>query len=121
MKRILIVDDQPNMRQLLQISLKSGDRQILEADSGERAIEMARLERPDLIIMDLVMPGMGGLDAVEILKSDEKTLGCPVLVLTAKDQNQERERAFRMGVSDYVVKPFRIDLLQQQVEKILAA
>lgn len=121
MKRILVVDDQPNMRQLLEITLRAEDRQILLAEDGERAVEMARLERPDLIVMDLVMPGMGGLAAVEILKSDEKTKNCPVLVLTAKNQKQERERAFRMGVSDYLLKPFRIDLLQQRVEEILAA
>lgn len=121
MKRILVVDDQPNIRRLVEISLRSEGRQILEAESGEKAVEMAHAERPDLIIMDLVMPGgMDGLKAVEILKSDPKTRGCPILMLTAKDQKLERKRALEVGVSDYLPKPFQINVLQQKVERILA-
>lgn len=121
MKRILVVDDQPNIRQLVKISLRSADRQILEAESGEKAIAVAHAEKPDLIIMDLMMPGgMHGFEAVSILKSDPDTRECPVLILTARDQKTERERARELGAVDYVAKPFRLNELQERVDRILS-
>lgn len=120
MKRILVVDDQPNIRLLVKIGLRGENREILEAESGERAIEIARMEKLDLIIMDLIMPGgMHGLDAVEILRSDPQTRNCPVLIITARDQKSERERAREIGVADYLPKPFRLDVLQKKVERML--
>jgi CheY-like chemotaxis protein len=120
MKKILIVDDQPTIRRLVEISLRTEDRQILEAESGEQAIELAQAERPDLIIMDLMMPGgMDGFEAVEILKADPVTRDCPVLVLTAKDQKAERERAFEVGARDYLAKPFKLDVLVRKVEGLM--
>ena len=120
MKRILVVDDQPNIRRLVEVALRSVDRLIMEAESGERGIEIAQSENPDLIIMDLVMPGgMGGLEAVEILKSDRRTRECPVLILTARDHMPDRLRAGEIGAADYLTKPFRIEVLQKVVEEIL--
>lgn len=120
MKKILVVDDQPTIRRLVEISLRSGDRQILEAESGERAIEVAHDQKPDLIIMDLMMPGgMDGFEAVEILKADPATRDCPVLVLTAKDQKAERLKAFEIGAGDYLAKPFKLDVLVKKVENLL--
>lgn len=121
MKRILVVDDQANIRRLVEISLGSEDRQILEAESGEEAIEIAHHEGLDLIILDLVMPGgIDGLEALEALKADMKTRDCPVLILSAKDQPFEKDRAFEIGASDYLTKPFRLDLLKKKVDRILA-
>jgi len=120
-KKILIVDDQPSIRKLVEISLQSSDRCIFEAESGEKAIEVARDKKPDLIIMDLMMPGgMDGFQAVEILKQDPETRNCRVLILTAKDQKTERARAFEIGADDYLAKPFKLDNLIQKVENLLA-
>jgi CheY-like chemotaxis protein len=120
MKKILIVDDQPTIRRLVEISLRTAEREILQAESGEEAIEVAREQHPDLIIMDLMMPGgMDGFEAVEILKSDPATRGCPVLILTAKDQKTERTRAFEMGAGDYLAKPFKLESLLRKVENLL--
>lgn len=120
MKRILVVDDQPNVRQLVRISLRSADRQILEAESGEQAIAVAHAERPDLIIMDLMMPGgMDGFEALNVLKADPETRDCRVLILTARDQKPERERALEIG-ADYIPKPFRLNDLQERVDRILS-
>ena len=121
MQRILVVDDQPNIRQLVEITLRAADRQIFEAESGERAIEVAHAEPMDLIIMDLMMPGgMDGIAAVKQLKADPETRGCPVLILTAKDQQCERERAMAVGASDYLAKPFKLTMLQKKVEDLVA-
>jgi CheY-like chemotaxis protein len=120
MKRILVVDDQPNIRQLIGITLRAAGRQILEAESGEQAIALAHRARPDLIIMDLMMPGgMDGLAATEQLKADPGTRDCPVLILTAKAQREERERALGAGADDFLTKPFRLDILQQKVTALV--
>ncbi|MFA5514722.1 MAG: response regulator [Desulfuromonadales bacterium] len=120
MKKILIVDDQPTIRRLVEISLQTVDRLILEAESGEDAIEVARAETPDLIIMDLMMPGgMDGFQAIERIKENPQTSDCPVLVLTAKDQRLERLRAFEVGANDYLAKPFKLDVLLKKVETLL--
>jgi CheY-like chemotaxis protein len=121
MKNILVVDDQPNIRRLIEISLNSGDRQILGAESGESAIDIAQREPLDLIILDVVMPGgMNGFKALELLKKDPKTRDCPVLMLTARTEQSDRERAFEFGARDYITKPFKIQVLQKMVEEILA-
>ena len=119
-KKILIVDDQPTIRRLIDISLQSADRLILEAGSGEQAIAIALKESPDLIIMDLMMPGgMDGFQAIEKLKQYPETSQCPVLVLTAKDQRTERQRSFAAGANDYLAKPFKLDMLLKKVDALL--
>ncbi len=120
MKKILVVDDQPTIRRLVEITLRGEDRQVVEAESGEQAIAMAKAEKPDLIIMDLMMPGgMDGFQAVEVLKADPATRACPILVLTAKDQAAERKRAFEVGAEDYLAKPFNLDDLVRKAEGLL--
>jgi CheY-like chemotaxis protein len=120
MKRILVVDDQANIRQLVEMTIGSADRQILAAETGEQAIDIAHQGRLDLIIMDLVMPGgMDGIKALELLKADPQTRDCPVLMLSAWDRQSERDRAFASGASGYLTKPFRLDTLQQSVTEIL--
>lgn len=120
-KKILIVDDQATIRQLLEVSLRAPDRKILHAESGEEALEMARLEAPDLVIMDIMMPGgMDGFEAVRKLRSDPLINDCPVLILTAKDQQAERGQAAEMKVEGYLAKPFHLDELQNQVDRLIA-
>ncbi len=120
MKRILVVDDQAMIRQLLEISLRAADRQIVLAESGEQALALVEEQPFHLVIMDIMMPGgMDGFETVACMRGAPRLCRCPVLILTAKDQRAERERADALGVEGYLVKPFRLQDLQAQVEKLM--
>jgi DNA-binding response OmpR family regulator len=119
-KKILIVDDQITIRQLLEISLRTKDRKIFLAASGEEALEIARNNKLDLVIMDLMMPGgMDGFETIERLRRDIGIFGCSVMILTAKDQEAERRRAAEMKVDDYLAKPFKLEDLFSRVGRLL--
>jgi len=120
MKKILIVDDQVEVRELVEVTLRVEDYQIYQAESGEKAIEIAKAEKPKLIIMDIMMPGgMDGLEATRIIKNDPETKDCTVVMLTAKGQQADRQVGLEAGASGYFAKPFSpLDLIQK-VEEIL--
>lgn len=121
MKTIMIVDDQPHVRQLVEISLRRDDWRIIPVDCGEAAIELALAEPPDLIIMDIMMPGgMDGFQAIEMLKDNPVTRSCPILVLTAKSQDSERRRAIEVGAAVYLAKPFKLATLITHAEQLLS-
>lgn len=121
MKKILIVDDQPEVKKLLAIILQRENRLLLFAGSGEEAIAVARAERPHLILLDVMMPGgMDGYQAARILKNDALTQGCPIIAMTAKVQEEDRQAAFAAGADDYLVKPFDMRELQGKVDAMLA-
>ncbi len=120
MKKILVVDDQAIIRQLLEISLRREDRQVFLAESGERAVQLAQEQCFDLIIVDLMMPGgMDGFETIEYLQQNTDYKLCPFMILTAKDQQPERDRAAALGVYDYLVKPFKLDDLFATVDNLL--
>ncbi len=121
MKKILIVDDQADVRKLLAIVLGRKDRNLLYAASGEEAIVIAHAEIPDLILLDVMMPGgMDGYQAARILKSEDATCGCPIIAMTARAQEEDRQEAFAAGADAYVSKPFDMGDLQVKVETLLA-
>ena len=120
MKKILVVDDQQEIRDLVEVTLGVSDFQILKADSGEKAIEIAKEEKPDMIIMDVMMPGkLDGLEATRIIKSDEELKDCIILMLTAKGQKIDLEAGNKAGADEYFVKPFSPLELIRKVEDIL--
>lgn len=120
MKKILIVDDRLEVRELVEVTLRPGDYQILQAENAEKAIAVAKKEKPDLIIMDIMLPGgMDGLAATRILKNDPATRASTILMLTAKGQQVDREAGLDAGADDYFVKPFRPLELIKKVEAIL--
>ena len=120
MKKILIVDDQEEIRRLVDITLKVENYQILQAESGEEAIEIVKAEKPDLIIMDIMMPGgIDGLEATRILKNDPETKECLIIMLTAKGQSYEREDGLAAGADDYFAKPFSPLVLIKKVEELI--
>ncbi len=120
MKKILIVDDQMEVRRLVEITLRVEDYQILQAESGEKAIEIVKTEKPDLIIMDIMMPGgTNGLEATRILKNDPETKDSIIIMLTAKGQEADREKGFEAGADDYFIKPFSPLELIKKVEEVL--
>ncbi|MEE9518235.1 MAG: response regulator [Candidatus Adiutricales bacterium] len=121
MKKILIVDDRAEVRELVEVTLRSSEYISLQAESGEKAIEIAKAERPHLIIMDIMMPGgIDGLETTRILKGDPETRESVIIMLTAKGQEIDREEGFKAGADDYFVKPFSpLDLIRK-VDEVLA-
>ena len=120
MKNVLIVDDQVTVRRLVEMTLQAHGINVLQAESGEKGIAVACRENPDLIIMDIMMPGgMDGFETVKVLREKQDIRDCPIIMLTAKDQKPERERAFEAGVDDYLPKPFKLKDLVQKVENLL--
>ena len=120
MKKILIVDDQLEVRELVEVTMRVGDYQILKAKSGEEALEVVKAEKPDLIIMDVMMPGgMDGLEATRILKNAPETRDSKIIMLTAKGQEIDKEKGIEAGADDYFVKPFSPLELIKKVEDIL--
>ncbi len=120
MKKILIVDDQLEVRELVEVTLRVEDYQIFHSESGEKAIEIAKAEKPELIIMDIMMPeGMDGLEATRILKNDSETKECIIIILTAKGQQADREAGLEAGADDYFAKPFSPLELIKKVEEVL--
>jgi CheY-like chemotaxis protein len=120
MKKILIVDDLEEIRNLVEVTLYSEDFEIFQAKSGEEAVEIAKLKKPDLIIMDIMMPGdLDGLEATRIVKNDPETGNSRIVLLTAKGQQDDLEEGFKAGADDYFVKPFSPLELINKVEEIL--
>jgi len=118
-KRILAVDDEPHILKLVSFSLKSGGYEVLEASDGLSAIEVARAEKPDLVLMDVMMPACDGYEACRRLKADPETAEIPVMMLTAKTQESERKTGEAAGAVDYIKKPFTPKDLVSQVREFL--
>jgi CheY-like chemotaxis protein len=120
MKKILIVDDQMEVRDLVELTLRSDGYQVFQAESAEEAIEIAKTEKADLIIMDIMMPGgMDGFEATHALKNDPETKDCTIIMLTAKGQKADREKGVEAGADHYFIKPFSPLALINKTEEIL--
>ncbi|MDX9707165.1 MAG: response regulator [Azospira sp.] len=104
-KKILVVDDSPTERHFMVELLVGKGYQVVTAESGEEGIAKAKSERPDLIIMDVVMPGLNGYQATRTLTRDEETKDIPVFVCTTKSQETDKIWGLRQGAQDYLVKP----------------
>ena len=104
-KRILVVDDSATERHILGEILGKQGFEVSFAEDGEKGVEQAKLTKPDLIIMDVVMPGMNGFQATRAITSDPETNHIPVIICTTKDQETDKVWGVRQGAKDYVVKP----------------
>lgn len=104
-KKIMVVDDSPTERLVLTDLLIRNGYVVVAADSGEQAIVMAKQELPDLILMDVVMPGMNGYQATRTISREEATKHIPIIMCTSKDQETDRIWGMRQGARDYLVKP----------------
>ena len=116
--KILVVDDQVQIRRLVSAILGE-EYQMLEATSGEEALQIARQHAPDLVIMDILMPGMDGLTACSQIKNDPATAKIPVLVLTIIDYELNRRFAENLGADGYITKPFTAESLREAVARHL--
>jgi twitching motility two-component system response regulator PilH len=104
-KTVLIIDDSPTERHILTQLLLSGGYEVSTADSGDEGVERAKQIKPDLILMDVVMPGTNGFQATRALSKDEATKNIPVIICTTKDQETDKVWGMRQGAQDYVTKP----------------
>ncbi|MEJ2106530.1 MAG: response regulator [Acidiferrobacteraceae bacterium] len=105
MQTVLVVDDSPTDTHVLTEMLKKNGFDVISAASGEEGIETAKAQKPDLIVMDVVMPGMSGFEATRSITRDPDTSGIPVIICTTKDQETDKAWGLRQGAKDYVVKP----------------
>ncbi|MBA3363807.1 MAG: response regulator [Actinomycetota bacterium] len=117
---MLVVDDEPDVLLLCRLNLQQRGHDLLEASTGSVALELARERRPDVIVLDLMMPGMTGYEVLESLKGDEQTSDIPVLVLTAKSLRADRERSHILGASGFLTKPFLPSELCELVESLVS-
>ena len=116
--RILIVDDHPTMREAMRLVLADEGFSVDEAADGARALDLVASDRPDLVLLDLNIPGISGPDLLEALKASRATSGIPVVVVTAEDE-EGRRAAMQAGAEDYLTKPFSPRALVQTVEQVL--
>lgn len=105
--KILVVDDDPDVRDLLSKFLILKGFEVFEASRGEKGLEVARSQKPDLIILDMMMPGISGLEILKALKKESPQT--PVLVLSAVDEEKKAREAIQLGAYDYVVKPIQLE------------
>ena len=121
MGRVLVVDDEPDVLLLCRLNLEVRGHELLEATEGASALELAREHRPDVIVLDLMLPGMDGYEVLETLRREEATAEIPVLVLTAKSLRADRERSRGLGAAAFLTKPFLPDDLCELVEALADA
>jgi two-component system alkaline phosphatase synthesis response regulator PhoP len=118
--KILVVDDEENITQILEFSIGAEGYEVIVASNGEEAIEKARQEQPDLIILDIMMPKIDGYEACRILKANPLTKNIPVVLLTAKGRDIDRRLGYEVGATDYIIKPFSPSRLIDRIHSLLS-
>ena len=118
-KRILVAEDEADVLQLVNLALQRAGFEVLKAEDGAAAVRLAREHSPALIVMDIMMPGMTGLEACRLLKQDSRTMRIPVVMLTAKAEEVDRIVGLELGADDYVTKPFSPRELVLRIQAIL--
>lgn len=121
MALVLIVDDSPTDLHVMQQALEQGGFRTASAADGDEGVRMARELHPDLILMDIVMPGLNGFQATRQLASDPETRAIPVIMVTSKAQESDRVWGLRQGAVDYLVKPVALDQLLRKAQAAIAA
>ena len=118
--RVLVIDDEAPIRLLCRVNLEAAGMEVLEAENGPTGLEAARTQRPDVILLDVMMPGMDGWQVLEQLLADEGTREIPIVFLTARAELRDQARGLELGGLDYITKPFNPLDLAQVVEDLLA-
>jgi len=118
-KKVLIAEDEPDIRALVVYSLQFAGYTVIEALNGKEAIALAEREQPDLILLDVRMPAMSGYEACAVLRAQESTREIPVVFLSARGQETEIKHGLELGAEEYILKPFGPDELNQRVGSIL--
>jgi len=119
LRRVLVVDDEQSIRFLCRVNLGASGMEVLEADDGNAGLELARSEHPDLILLDVMMPGLDGWDVARELAEDAATREIPVVFLTARAEAADRRRGAQLGGVGYLVKPFDPVGIGEVVEDVI--
>ena len=114
--KVLVVDDDKTIRFMVVHALTKGGHQVIEAENGEQGLQMAKAERPDLVLLDVMMPGLSGMDVCSQLKNDPDTKSIPIFMLTGKTQIQDIEEALAAGADNYISKPIDPNRLMRVIE-----
>jgi DNA-binding response OmpR family regulator len=118
-KRILIVDDEPDVLRLVALRLKKSGYEVLTASDGKTGLDMINSEKPDLVLLDLRLPNMDGIDVCKHAKSDEALKDIPIILFTATADVEVAETAKETGANDYIVKPFEPNELLEKISNIV--
>jgi len=118
-KKILIADDEEDVKFVIQLFLESKGYEIVTAFDGLDAIDKARAEKPDLILLDIMMPLIDGFEVCRKLKADKDTAGIPIVMISAASQTESKKKGLEAGASDYIVKPFEPDHLHKVLDGLL--
>ena len=121
MAKILVVEDEPSLQKLLEYQLKRIGHEIRMAQDGQQALEMVKSDRPDLVLLDVMLPVMGGFQVLKKLQDGKTTKNIPVNMVSAKGQQHDIAAGIEKGVFDYITKPFNIPNLAERIEKALAS
>ncbi len=119
MPKVLIVDDETHIIKIIAYKLRGAGYDVASAADGVEALELVRADRPDLILLDVMMPRMDGFQALEALKGDPATRDIPVFLLTVKSREVDRQRGWQLGCDDYITKPFSPHKLLERIEQAL--
>jgi len=117
--KILVVDDEVYILHILDFSLGAEGFDVVTANNGEMAITKAKQEKPNLIVLDIMMPVLDGYETLKRLKADQDTKDIPVILLTAKGRDVDKRLGFEVGATDYIVKPFSPSRLIERIEEII--
>lgn len=117
--KILIVEDEPDIRELLHFNLEKTGYQPYQAEDGEKALSLVKKHSPDLILLDLLLPGLNGLEVCRRIKRDPNLQHIPIIMVTAKGEEMDRVVGLELGADDYIVKPFSIREILLRVQKLI--
>ncbi len=118
-RKILVVDDDPTMVKLINVNLKLNNYSVVEATSGEQALDVLASEPLDLVVLDIMMPGVDGWEVLKRIRANRATEEMPVILVTAKTQDSDVIRGWELGADEYVIKPFNPLLLVEVIKMVL--
>ena len=120
MKKILVVDDEDDILHFLEMVLREKGYQVTTASGGHEALTRAQIDKPDLVLLDIMMPQMDGWEVLKLLRVDDDTRGIPVAMLSARTEAKDRVQGLQEGAIDYICKPFSLQELLGKIEAIFA-
>ncbi|MEW6685142.1 MAG: response regulator [Candidatus Edwardsbacteria bacterium] len=118
-KKVLVVDDEPYIARVIRFKLEQEGFTVISAGNGLEGLQRMKEEKPDLVILDVMMPGMDGFEVYRQMKEEEELKKIPVIILTAKGQEVDRQKGLELGAADYITKPFSPTKLLQQIKTIV--
>lgn len=121
MKKILLVDDEPDFCHFVKANLQGmGNYEVIIAPKGKKGIKQALKNNPDVILLDIMMPGIDGFEVLKRLKKDRRTMSIPVIMLTAKDDEESKDEAIGSYCEEYIVKPVEMSVLKSKIDDLLS-